>query len=300
MNNTYHVPVLLKESINALNILPSGVYVDATFGGGGHTKEILNHLNSSGKVIAFDQDADAYKNRIDDFRFELIAANFSHLKQYLKYYSVIEVDGILADFGVSSHQFNEGSRGFSIREEGRLDMRMNQSQDLDAYEVINQYSEEALSKLFFNYGEMRNSKKVAKLIVNTRIISDIKTTKDLIDLLKPLVPQRFKNSVLAKIFQAIRIEVNDELAVLKTFLEQATEVLKPGGRIVCISYHSLEDRLVKRFIKSGNFEGEEIKDFYGNSKNPLINIGKLRVPSVEEIKINSRARSARLRIAEKR
>ena len=296
----YHNPVLLKETLQGLKIQPQGVYIDVTYGGGGHSRGIIDKLNDKGRLYGFDQDADAYKNRIDDFRFELIAANFSHLKQYLKYYSVIEVDGILADFGVSSHQFNEGSRGFSTREEGRLDMRMNQSQDLDAYEVINQYSEEALSKLFFNYGEMRNSKKVAKLIVNTRIISDIKTTKDLIDLLKPLVPQRFKNSVLAKIFQAIRIEVNDELAVLKTFLEQATEVLKPGGRIVCISYHSLEDRLVKRFIKSGNFEGEEIKDFYGNSKNPLVNIGKLRVPSVEEIKINSRARSARLRIAEKR
>jgi 16S rRNA (cytosine1402-N4)-methyltransferase len=177
---------------------------------------------------------------------------------------------------------------------------MNQSQDLDAYEVLNQYSVEALSKLFFNYGELRNSKKVAELIANTRIISDIKTTKDLIDLLEPLMPQRFKIKVLAKIFQAIRIEVNDELAVLKTFLEQATEILKPGGRIVCISYHSLEDRLVKRFIKNGNFEGEEEKDFYGNSTNPLIKIGKLRVPSMEEIKINSRARSAKLRIAEKK
>ena len=296
----YHNPVLLKETLQGLKIQPQGVYIDVTYGGGGHSRGIIDKLNDNGRLYGFDQDADAYKNRIDDFRFELIAANFSHLKQYLKYYSVIEVDGILADFGVSSHQFNEGSRGFSIREEGRLDMRMNQSQDLDAYEVLNQYSVEALSKLFFNYGELRNSKKVAELIVNTRIISDIKTTKDLIDLLEPLVPQRFKNIVLAKIFQAIRIEVNDELAVLKTFLEQATEVLKPGGRIVCISYHSLEDRLVKRFIKNGNFEGEEEKDFFGNSKNPLIKIGKLRVPSIEEIKINSRARSAKLRIAEKK
>ena len=296
----YHNPVLLKETLQGLKIQPQGVYIDVTYGGGGHSRGIIDKLNDNGRLYGFDQDADAYKNRIDDFRFELIAANFSHLKQYLKYYSVIEVDGILADFGVSSHQFNEGSRGFSIREEGRLDMRMNQSQDLDAYEVLNQYSVEALSKLFFNYGELRNSKKVAELIANTRIISDIKTTKDLIDLLEPLVPQRFKNKFLAKIFQAIRIEVNDELAALKTFLEQATEVLKPGGRIVCISYHSLEDRLVKRFIKSGNFDGEEEKDFYGNSKSPLIKIGKLRVPSNEEIKINSRARSARLRIAEKR
>ena len=296
----YHNPVLLKETLQGLKIQPQGVYIDVTYGGGGHSRGIIDKLNDNGRLYGFDQDADAYKNRIDDFRFELIAANFSHLRQYLKYYSVIEVDGILADFGVSSHQFNEGSRGFSIREEGRLDMRMNQSQDLDAYEVLNQYSVEALSKLFFNYGELRNSKKVAELIVNTRIISDIRTTKDLINLLEPLVPKRFKNKVLAKIFQAIRIEVNDELAVLKTFLEQATEVLKPGGRIVCISYHSLEDRLVKRFIKNGNFEGEEEKDFFGNSKNPLIKIGKLRVPSIEEIKINSRARSAKLRIAEKK
>lgn len=300
MMTQYHNPVLLKETLQGLKIQPQGVYIDVTYGGGGHSRGIIDKLNDNGRLYGFDQDADAYKNRIDDFRFKLIAANFRHLKQYLKYYSVIEVDGILADFGVSSHQFNEGSRGFSIREEGRLDMRMNQSQDLDAYEVLNQYSVEALSKLFFNYGELRNSKKVAELIANTRIISDIKTTKDLIDLLEPLMPQRFKIKVLAKIFQAIRIEVNDELAVLKTFLEQATEVLKPGGRIVCISYHSLEDRLVKRFIKNGNFEGEEEKDFYGNSTNPLIKIGKLRVPSMEEIKINSRARSAKLRIAEKK
>ena len=296
----YHNPVLFKETLQGLKIQPQGVYIDVTYGGGGHSRGIIDLLNDDGRLFGFDQDADAYKNRIDDFRFEFIAANFSHLKQYLKYHKVIEVDGILADFGVSSHQFNDGSRGFSIRKEGKLDMRMNQSQNLDAYQVLNQYSEEALSKLFFNYSELRNSKKVAELIVNNRTTGDIETTQDLINLLKPLVPKRFKNKVLARIFQAIRIEVNDELAMLKTFLEQATEVLKPGGRIVCISYHSLEDRLVKRYIKSGNFEGKEEKDFYGNPKCPLIKIGKLRVPSVEEIKINSRSRSAKLRIAEKR
>jgi 16S rRNA (cytosine1402-N4)-methyltransferase len=296
----FHNPVLFKETLQGLKIQPQGVYIDATYGGGGHSRGIIDLLNDNGRLYGFDQDADAYKNRIDDFRFEFVAANFSHLKQYLKYHKVIEVDGILADFGVSSHQFNEGPRGFSIRKEGKLDMRMNQSQNLDAYQVLNQYSEEALSKLFFNYSELRNSKKVAELIVNNRTTGDIETTQDLINLLKPLVPQRFKNKVLARIFQAIRIEVNDELAVLKTFLEQATDVLKPGGRIVCISYHSLEDRLVKRYIKSGNFEGKEEKDFYGNPKSPLIKIGKLRVPSIEEIKINSRSRSAKLRIAEKR
>ena len=296
----YHNPVLLKETLQGLKIQSEGVYVDVTFGGGGHSKEIINMLSDDGRLFGFDQDADAYENRIDDLRFEFVAANFSYLKQYLKYYKVIAVDGILADFGVSSHQFDKGSRGFSIRTEGRLDMRMNQSQDLDAYKVLNQYSEDVLSQTLFNYGELRNSKKIAELIVKTRNVKDIETTQDLIKIVKPLVPQRFENKVLAKIFQAIRIEVNDELRVLMTFLQQATEVLKPGGRLVCISYHSLEDRLVKRYIKSGNFEGKEEKDFFGNSMSPFVKVGKLRVPSEEEVEINPRARSAKLRIAEKR
>ncbi len=296
----YHNPVLLKETLQGLKIKPEGVYVDVTYGGGGHSREIINTLGEEGRLFGFDQDADAFENRIDDLRFKFVAANFSHLKQYLKYHRVGSVDGILADFGVSSHQFDKGSRGFSIRKEGRLDMRMDQSQNLDAYQVLNQYSEDELSQLFYNYGELINSKKVAELIVKNRIFNHIKTTKDLINLLKSLVPRRFENKFLAKIFQAIRIEVNNELGALKIFLEQATEILKPGGRLVCISYHSLEDRLVKRYIKSGNFEGKEEKDFFGNSMSPFIKVGKLRVPSKEEINTNSRARSAKLRIAEKR
>lgn len=296
----YHNPVLLKEACNGLKIRPEGIYVDVTFGGGGHSRAIMGQLGEGGRLFGFDQDADAYENRIEDSRFKFISANFRHLNQYLKYHGVFTVDGILADFGVSSHQFNQGSRGFSIRNTARLDMRMNQAQALDAHQVINQYSEVALSQLLFHYGELRNAKKIAKTIIIARTDGEIETTHDLIKIVKPLVSQRFENKVLAQIFQAIRIEVNEELGVLKAFLEQATSALKPGGRLVCISYHSLEDRTVKRFIQSGNFEGAEEKDFYGNSLSPLRKIGKLIVPTKEEIELNSRARSAKLRIAEKK
>ena len=296
----YHNPVLLKETLKGLKIKSEGVYVDVTFGGGGHSKEIIGLLGESGRLFGFDQDNDAFANRIDDSRFEFIAANFSHLTQYLKYHKVKFVDGILADFGVSSYQFDNKDRGFSIRNEGRLDMRMNQSQNLDAFHVLNEYSKDAISKLLFNYGELRNSKKIAEIIFSARSEYQIETTKDLINLLMPIVPMKSKNKFLARIFQAIRIEVNDELRVLKAFLKQSAEILRPGGRLVCISYHSLEDRLVKRFIKSGNFEGKEEKDFFGNSLSPLFKIEKLKLPSQEEIKNNSRARSAKLRIGEKK
>ena len=300
MMTQYHNPVLLKETLKGLKIKSEGVYVDVTYGGGGHSKEIMSLLSENGRLFGFDQDNDAYTNRIDDSRFEFVAANFSHLTQYLKYHRVKFVDGILADFGVSSYQFDNGDRGFSIRNEGRLDMRMNQSQNLDAFHVLNQYPKDAISKLLFNYGELRNSKKIAEIIVSARSEYQIETTKDLINLLMPIVPMKSKNKFLARIFQAIRIEVNDELRVLKAFLKQSAEILRPGGRLVCISYHSLEDRLVKRFIKSGNFEGKEEKDFFGNSLSPLFKIEKLKLPSQEEIKNNSRARSAKLRIGEKK
>ena len=295
----FHSPVLLNEVIEGLKISPKGVYIDATFGGGGHSKGILAMLNKEGRLLSFDQDEDTYENKINDSRFEFISANFNHLSQYLKYYGIESVDGVLADFGVSSHHFDVASRGFSIRKKGRLDMRMNQNQKLDAHYIINNYEEEDLNNLFFKYGEVINSKKISKQILSTREKRDINTTSDLVELLKPLMPFRYQKKFLAQIFQAIRIEVNNEIEVLKSFLEQATKSLKTGGRIVCISYHSLEDRCVKRYIQFGNFEGKDEKDFYGNSLRVLKKVGRVVVPSEKEIKINKRARSAKMRIAEK-
>ena len=299
MRTQYHNPVLLQASIEGLYIRPGGTYADVTFGGGGHSRAILEELNEEGRLLGFDQDADALRNSIEDSRFDFVAANFSHLSQYLKYHKIDKLDGILADFGVSSHQFDTQERGFSIRTDARLDMRMNQAQSLDAQEVINTYSEKSLASLFFEFGELKNSKSMAKRIVSAREEKDIVTTMDLIELIRPLVPQRIENKILAQLFQALRIEVNNELEVLKSFLVQATGTLCKGGRLVCISYHSLEDRLVKRFIQTGSFDGELEKDFYGNPIKPLSKIGKLIIPSPEEIKDNGRARSAKLRIAEK-
>jgi 16S rRNA (cytosine1402-N4)-methyltransferase len=299
MMTQYHNPVLLEASVEGLNIIPNGTYVDVTFGGGGHSKAILNCLDVGGRLLGFDQDIDAFKNALVDSRFDLIHSNFSNLSQYLKYHKVIPVEGILADFGVSSHQFDTRERGFSTRLDARLDMRMNQSQPLDAFEVINKYSEEDLRALFYAYGELKNSKAIAAKIIDGREERAIESSMDLIDLLRPLVPRRIENKIFAQIFQALRIEVNDELEVLKSFLIQATTALAKGGRLVCISYHSLEDRLVKRFFQTGSFEGELKKDFYGNPVKPLAKIGKLIVPQKEEIKVNGRARSAKLRIAEK-
>lgn len=300
MTTQYHKPVLLQSSLEGLNIKPDGVYVDVTFGGGGHSRAILDRLNENGRLFGFDQDSDAMNNKIQDPRFAFIASNFSHLTQYLKFYKIMVVDGILADFGVSSHQFDNGERGFSIRAEARLDMRMNQTQELDAYTLINKYDEAALSDLFFSYGELRNAKILARNIVLARSEKPIVTTQDLITIVRPLVPERIENKILAQLFQAIRIEVNNELKVLQSFLIQAVDALKPGGRLVCISYHSLEDRLVKRFFQSGNFNGELKKDFFGNPLVQLQRIGKLIVPTAQEIKENGRARSAKLRIAEKK
>ena len=296
----YHNPVFLQSSLEGLKVRPQGTYVDVTFGGGGHSRAILDQLDANGRLFGFDQDADAALNTIEDSRFEFIPANFGHLTQYLKFHKIEEVDGILADFGVSSHQFDTGSRGFSIRMEGRLDMRMNQAQTLDAYAVVNGYEEDALAKVLFDYGELRNAKILARTIVNARSENKLVTTQDLITVVQSLVPQRIENKILAQLFQAIRIEVNNELEVLQSFLNQAVSVLKPGGRLVCISYHSLEDRLVKRFFQSGNFEGKIQKDFYGNPLVQLQKVGKLIVPSEEEVKSNGRARSAKLRVAEKK
>ena len=299
MNSAYHNPVLLQESVDGLNIKKDGVYVDVTFGGGGHSREILKRLGESGKLFAFDQDEDALENAIDDDRFQLINQNFRYLKQYLKFYGIRKVDGILADFGVSSHQFDEAERGFSTRFNADLDMRMDRSNALSAFEVVNAYSQEDLATVLFQYGELRNANAMAKTIVSAREQKPIKTTDDLKTVLGKFLPKMKENKILAQIYQAIRIEVNQEMEVLKEFLMQVPEMLNPGGRLSMISYHSLEDRLVKRFIRDGRFEGEPEKDFYGNTSVPLKKVGGLITPSTEEIAQNNRARSAKLRIAEK-
>jgi len=295
----YHNPVLLKESVDGLNIKPDGTYVDVTFGGGGHSREILNRLGENGKLFAFDQDDDALKNTIDDDRFTLINENFRHIKSFLRLYGVKKVDGILADLGVSSHQFNEAERGFSTRFDAKLDMRMNQNDKTSAYEVINYYDEKKLADILFKYGELRNSRAIAKKIVEAREEKKITTSFDLKEVLKQFLPKAKEHKILAQIFQAIRIEVNEEMEALKEFLLQTIDLLDKGGKLSVISYHSLEDRLVKRLIQKGKFEGEPEKDFYGNVSLPFKKDGKFIVPSKEEIKENNRARSAKLRIATK-
>jgi len=293
----YHNPVLLNESIDALAIKQNGVYVDVTFGGGGHSREILDRLGENGKLFGFDQDPDALNNLIDDRRFVLIPENFRYISRFLRFHGIRKVDGILADLGVSSHQFDEAERGFSIRFEGDLDMRMNQKSKKSAKEIVNNYSEEKLAEILFLYGELRNSRKLARTIVHERGNQKIETSFQLKEVLKAFLPKAKEHKILAQIFQAIRIEVNEELDVLKEFLEQIPNLLKEDGRLSVISYHSLEDRLVKRFIRTGLFKGEPEKDVFGNSNEPLKKVGKLIVPSQEEIKINNRARSAKLRIA---
>jgi 16S rRNA (cytosine1402-N4)-methyltransferase len=293
----YHNPVLLNESIDALAIKENGVYVDVTFGGGGHSREILDRLGENGKLFGFDQDPDALNNLIDDKRFVLIPENFRYISRFLRFHGIRKVDGILADLGVSSHQFDEAERGFSIRFEGDLDMRMNQKSKKSAKEIVNNYSEEKLAEILFLYGELRNSRKLARTIVHERGNQKIETSFQLKEVLKAFLPKAKEHKILAQIFQAIRIEVNEELDVLKEFLEQIPNLLKEDGRLSVISYHSLEDRLVKRFIRTGLFKGEPEKDVFGNSNEPLKKVGKLIVPSKEEIKINNRARSAKLRIA---
>jgi 16S rRNA (cytosine1402-N4)-methyltransferase len=295
----YHNPVLLKETVDGLSIKEDGVYVDVTFGGGGHSREILKRLSKNGKLFAFDQDQDALENTIDDERFTLINENFRNIKRFLRFYGVKEVDGVLADFGVSSHQFDVAERGFSTRFEANLDMRMNQQNKLSAYHVVNEYDEEQLKQVLWQYGELRQAPAMAKVIVEHREIQPIKTSEQLKSVLKRFLQHRKENKVLAQIYQAIRIEVNQEIEALKEFLTQTPSILKPTGRLSVISYHSLEDRLVKRFIRNGLFEGEPERDMFGNFEVPLKKVGGLIVPSQQEIKQNNRARSAKLRIAEK-
>ncbi|MBS9767185.1 MAG: 16S rRNA (cytosine(1402)-N(4))-methyltransferase RsmH [Flavobacteriaceae bacterium] len=298
-NTTYHKAVLLEESVAGLDIRPDGTYIDATFGGGGHSRFILSKLGENGRLYAFDQDEDAKKNAIDDPRFTLITANFRFAKRFLRVYGVQKVDGILADLGVSSHQFDEKDRGFSIRFDGKLDMRMDTSSKLTAHTVVNSYEEKKLADVLYQYGELRNSRLIARKIVSIRKEKPIETSFDLRNVLQSFLPKQRENKVLAQIFQAIRIEVNQEMDALKEFLEETLNLLKDNGRLSIISYHSLEDRLVKRFIKNGMFEGEPEKDFYGNIEVPLKKVGKLIVPTSEEIQENNRARSAKLRIATK-
>ena len=295
----YHNPVLLHESIDGLAIKPNGIYVDVTFGGGGHSKEILKRLGSDGRLFGFDQDVDAQANSLGDPRFVLIPENFRYIKRFLRFYGVKKVDGILADLGVSSHQFDEAERGFSTRFDADLDMRMNQNDSLSALRIVNKYPEEKLSDVLFNYGELRNAKALARQIVSFREGKKIKTSFELKECLQQFLPKAKEHKILAQIFQAIRIEVNQEIEVLKEFLMQVPDLLNDDGRVSVISYHSLEDRLVKRFVRNGLFAGEPEKDFYGNFSVPLKKVGKLIVPNQQEIKQNNRARSAKLRIAEK-
>ncbi len=294
---SYHSPVLLSESVDALNIKEDGVYVDVTFGGGGHSREILSRLGESGKLFAFDQDPDAQQNKIEDDRFVLIGENFRFISRFLRFYGVKKIDGVLADLGVSSHQFDEAERGFSTRFDADLDMRMDQKSDLSAKKIINKYEEKDLADVLFLYGELRNARVLAKEIVEARVEGNIETSFQLKQVLQRHLPKAKEHKILAQIFQAIRIEVNQELEVLKEFLEQIPRLLNDDGRLSVISYHSLEDRLVKRFIRTGLFVGEPEKDFYGNISVPMQKVGKMIIPSKEEIKVNNRARSAKLRIA---
>ncbi|MBL4676313.1 MAG: 16S rRNA (cytosine(1402)-N(4))-methyltransferase RsmH [Mucilaginibacter sp.] len=299
--SNYHVPVMLQECIDALEIKPNGTYVDVTFGGGGHSREIMKHLGEGGRLLAFDQDADAQRNRIDDERFEFVDQNFRFLKNFVRLHDALPVDGILADLGVSSHQFDEAERGFSIRFDAELDMRMNQASDLSAKEVVNNYGEADLHRIFGIYGEIKNAKSLAKTIVTARLNGPLNTIADLKNAINNLIPRGKEYKYLAQVFQALRIEVNQELEALKEFLEQSADVLAKGGRLVVMSYHSLEDRLVKNFIAKGKFSGELEKDIYGNDNRPLEAVSRGAVTATEEeIKDNNRARSAKLRIAVKR
>jgi len=297
--NKYHIPVMLTQSIKALDIKPDGVYVDATFGGGSHAREILKNLSQRGRLIAFDQDADAEGQLINDARFSFHAANFKYIKRFLKFEFVSQVDGVLADLGISSHQIDEPARGFSIRYDARLDMRMDQAQNFDACELVNTYDAKHLTQIFKDYGELRSAGKIAQAIVEKRQRQKIETTSQLNELLMFFFSDTNKNKLLAMAYQALRIEVNQELDALKSMLQYSAELLKPGGKLCVIAYHSLEDRLVKRFIKNGNFTNEPAKDFYGNSLSVLKQKGKVIVPDQQEVQQNNRARSAIMRVAEK-
>lgn len=297
---SYHVPALLMETVDGLNIKSDGICVDATFGGGGHSREIMRRLGKNGRLLAFDQDMDAYANKIEDNRFTFVHANFCYLRNFLHYHDIDEIDGLLADLGVSSHHFDDETRGFSFRFDGDLDMRMNRSAALKASDILNGYAEDKLADIFYVYGEMRNARLIARAVVRERMVAPIDTVQRFLEVLKPFVGKDKEKKDLARIFQALRIEVNDEMETLRKLLEDAVKVLKPGGRIAILTYHSLEDRLVKNFFKTGNFEGKLQKDFYGNPIVPLRLVNnKVIVASDEEVDVNPRARSAKLRIAEK-
>lgn len=298
---TYHVPVLLNESVDGLNIKSGGVYVDATFGGGGHSKEILSRLPDGARLFSFDQDADAERNIITDDKFTFVRSNFRYIKNFMRYHEVEGVDGVLADLGVSSHHFDDSERGFSFRFDGKLDMRMNQRAGKTAADIVNTYEEEALADLFYLYGELKNSRKIAAAIVKARSTKALRTIEDLLNIVKPMFGREREKKELAKVFQALRIEVNQEMDALKEMLLAATELLNPAGRLSVITYHSLEDRIVKNLMKTGNCEGKEDKDFFGRSSSPfrLIN-SKVIVPDADEQERNPRSRSAKLRIAEKK
>jgi 16S rRNA (cytosine1402-N4)-methyltransferase len=298
---TYHIPVLLQESIEGMNLQPNGIYVDMTFGGGGHSKEILRQGDSSIRLFSFDQDADAEKNIVDDSRFTFVRSNFRYLYNFLRYHQVEQVDGILADLGVSSHHFDDSERGFSFRFDGNLDMRMNKRAGMTAADVVNTYDEERMANIFYLYGELKNSRKLASAIAKARNEKAIKTIGDFLEIVKPMFGREREKKELAKVFQALRIEVNQEMEALKEMLYAAAEALKPGGRLVVITYHSLEDRMVKNIMKTGNIEGKAEQDFFGNVQTPfrLVN-NKVIVASNEEVERNPRSRSAKLRIAEKK
>lgn len=297
---TYHIPALLNECINALDIKPDGTYVDVTFGGGGHSRAIMEHLGSNGRLYGFDQDMDAYANRIDDPRFTFVHSNFAFLQNFMRYYGVDGVDGILADLGVSFHHFDDQQRGFSFRFDGKLDMRMNQDNPRDARTVIAEYSEEQLANILYLYGELKQSRRISAAIVKARNQVPIESVQQLLDVLKPFIRPQHEKKELAQVFQALRIEVNNELAVLEQLLKQSLKVLKPGGRLAIITYHSLEDRLVKNFLRSGNIEGKIEQDFFGRINSPLKLVNnKVIVPDDDEVNRNPRSRSAKLRIAVK-
>ena len=296
----YHIPALLNETIEGLNITPNGIYVDVTFGGGGHSREIIKHLGENGKLFGFDQDMDTFENKINDNRFTFVHSNFRYLQNFLRFHGVEQVDGILADLGVSFHHFDDGERGFSFRYDGaKLDMRMSRDNDIDAETVINTYSEESLTRILKLFGDLKNAKKIAMAIVKARANQPLETIADLLDVVKPLTNPKQEKKELSQIFQAFRMEVNHEVDALAEFLEQAIKVLKPGGRLAIITYHSIEDRMVKNFMKSGNIDGKVETDFFGNVMTNIKPLSKPIAPSNKEVEANPRSRSAKLRIATK-
>lgn len=301
MTDVYHIPALLQESIGGLAVQSGGKYADLTFGGGGHSREILRYLGTNGQLFGFDQDEDAVRNIIDDSRFTFVRSNFRYLRRFMRYHGVDQLDGILADLGVSFHHFDSADRGFSFRMPGNLDMRMNSSSPKTAADVLNDYPEERLSDVFFLYGELKNARRIASAVCRFRKEKRIETISDFLEIMQPMINREKENKTLALAFQALRIEVNDELRALEEMLLSGLEMLKPGGRFCVISYHSLEDRLVKNFFKTGNFDGKQVKDFFGNIETPFEIVNrKVIVPSGEEQALNPRSRSAKLRIAEKK